>query len=352
MRILLISAWKPRKGGITTHVENLVERSKNDFVVLTYNSHEEMEGVLRARYINIPILRALSFVFFGFFKGLKVNCDLIHAHYAVPQGLLGVLLKKAKKKPLVTTLHGSDVTILMKNRLGKKIVRYVLKNSDKVIAVSTFLKGEVEKEGITKEKMAVVYSGVSTDGCEEPKNGEAITFIGSLVQQKGVDILLNAFKDVKERFDIGLTIVGDGKERKNLESLAKRLKLEGVDFLGYSDDLRGILEKSKVLVLPSREEGFGLVLLEAMSCGVPIVATRVGGIEEIVRHNYNGVLVEKEDAEDLARGILRVLEDKGLREAIRKNSREFVKRFSWEKMADEVDKIYEELGGHKGRRPA
>jgi glycosyltransferase involved in cell wall biosynthesis len=78
----------------------------------------------------------------------------------------------------------------------------------------------------------------------------------------------------------------------------------------------------------------------------------VGGIEEIVRHNYNGVLVEKEDAEDLARGILRVLEDKGLREAIRKNSREFVKRFSWEKMADEVDKIYEELGGHKGRRPA
>ncbi|MFQ6135701.1 MAG: glycosyltransferase family 4 protein [Candidatus Hydrothermarchaeales archaeon] len=332
---------------MVTHVTNLVEKSKNDFTILTYGD-EGNEGVLGARYIDVPILRALSFTISGFFKGKNADFDAIHAHYAVPQGLLGVILKKVGKKPLVVTLHGSDVTILSRNIFTRPIIKYVLKNADKIITVSEFLRDEVLNLGIKKEKVTTIYAGVSADvGDRESKiDGETVAFIGALVRQKGVDILIRAFKMVKERLPKAkLIIIGDGKERSSLEELAKDLRLEDVQFRGYYGELKGIFGESSLLVLPSREEGFGLVLLEAMNHGVPIIASRIGGIKEIVQNGYNGILVQKENPGELSRAIVKILEDEELRTKLTRNGREFVKRFSWEKMADEVDEIYEELAG-------
>lgn len=330
MRILLITIWKPKKGGIVTHVENLIKHSRNEFKVLTYG-----------KGIDLPFLRALSLIFFGFFRGIRENFDVIHAHYAVPQGFLGVLLKKVRRKPLVVTLHGSDITVLGRGAL-KFLVKFVLYNSDAIITVSEFLKMEAVKLGASEEKIKVIYGGAPTYKPERLRlESRTITFIGSLIRQKGVDVLIRAFESVKKKFpDAELVIIGDGREKKSLEKLSRELGTE-VNFLGYREDLDSILEKSAVLALPSREEGFGLVLLEAMAAGVPVVASRVGGIEEIIEHEYNGILFE--NSGELAEGIIKILENEELRKKLIENGRESLKKFRWEKTGSEMDAVYEAI---------
>lgn len=334
MHVLLITQWNTG-GGISTHVMRLIEHSKNDFKVLTY-----------PRFINIPFLRAFSFVLFGFFRGILKDFDIIHAHYAVPQGLLGLLLKYTRRRPLVITVHGSDITVLSKNPVLRPILGFVLKNADNVIAVSTFLKGEVERLGVPKGKVEVIYGGVTIVTIPEKEEafdpaGRVIVFVGSLVPQKGVDTLIESFKEIKIK-DTSLVIVGDGPERKRLEALAMGIK--DIQFLGRREGLKSILTKSDVLVLPSREEGFGLVLLEAMALGTPVVATNVGGIPEIVEDGVSGILVEKDNPKQLADAVVKVLEDEELRKTIIENGREKAKRFTWEKMSSEVDRVYEDIG--------
>jgi N-acetyl-alpha-D-glucosaminyl L-malate synthase BshA len=333
MRVLLITQWKPSKGGVVTHVQNLIKHSKNTFDILTY-----------PRYLNIPVIRALIFVLTGLLRGSRRDFELIHAHYAVPQGLLGVLLKKIKKKPLVLTIHGSDILGLGNSPVFKPLVKWVLSNSDAVIAVSRFLKERAHELGAEDEKVRVIYAGVQgSKGRGGNARGKRVVFIGSLVKQKGADILIKAFKAVeKKHMDAELVIIGDGKERRRLEKLADELKINA-HFMGYSDDIGEVLRESTVLVVPSRTEGFGLVLLEAMRAGVPVVATNVGGITEIVANEQNGLLVEKEDANALAGAIIKVMEDEALRNRLISEGRKTAEKYSWSRMADEVDILYKEL---------
>ncbi len=324
MNVLLITIWKPRKGGIVTRVENLIKFSKHSFSIITYE-----------KCVNLPLLRAISFIVYGFFKGVSTNFDIIHAHYAIPQGFLGLLLKKVKKKPLVITVHGSDILVLGKNRITKFFVASVLKNADCIIAVSRHLKRRVIDLGVEESKVKVIYAGISFSLKNEKEEKERrVVYIGSLVKQKGVDILLKAFKDI----DAELFIVGNGKERDNLEKIAGKK----VYFLGEMENLDKIFSKASVLVLPSREEGFGLVLLEAMSRGIPVVATRVGGIPEVI-NKKNGLLVERENVEELRKAISSILNNRKTAKKLSSYGRKTVKKFSWRKMAHEVDCIYENL---------
>ncbi len=191
MRVLLITQWRPKRGGIVTHVESMMKYSACEFSILTY-----------PKFADLPFLRPLGLILYGFVKGLQEECDLIHAHYAVPQGLLGVLLKLAKGKPLVVTVHGSDITVLGRRRLTRPLVTFTLRNADVVVAVSNFLKGEVLEMGVPDERIHVVYNGLMVNQEERenfrlPGIGPIVTFIGSLVHQKGVDVLLRAFYEVK-----------------------------------------------------------------------------------------------------------------------------------------------------------
>lgn len=338
MRILLISVWKPRRGGIVTHVENLIRNSRNSFEILTYGN------------VNLPFFRALTFVLFGFLRGAGKDFDVIHAHYALPQGFLGVLLKKLRKKPLVTTIHGSDVAVLAKSAPGRFLVKFVLQNSDRVIAVSKFLKDEAVKLGIGEDRVSIIYGGVPVSEKQKKEFSTAflgkrqiITFAGGLVWQKGVDVLLRAYELVNEqRSGTALVIVGSGKQQASLERLDSELGTNA-HFVGSVESLCPVLEKSAVLVLPSREEGFGIVLLEAMDAGVPVVASRVGGIPEIIEHGYNGMLVERENHVELAGAILKVLNDSKLRSSLIRNAKSSIKAFRWEKTAGEIDAVYEEV---------
>jgi glycosyltransferase involved in cell wall biosynthesis len=336
LKVLLLTVWKPRMGGIVTHVENLVRNSKNEFEVVTYPS-----------WARGPVLRPLGFMVAGFLTGLRMDFDMIHAHYALPQGLLGVLLKYFKKSQLVLTLHGSDVLVLGKKKAARPLLRWVLGRCDRVIAVSEYLKSEAVRLGAEEGKVQMVYGGVHGPPEPLPRSGtgETITFIGGLVRQKGADILLEAFQGVKREVPgADLLIVGDGPEREVLEKIRTDLALEDVRFLGFVDDLEDVYRKTAVLVLPSREEGFGLVLLEAMARGIPAVATDAGGIPEVLGPEYETV-VRAGDKEALAEAIIRILKDPELGEKLSREGRERAVRFSWEKMGKEVDSIYEDVVG-------
>jgi len=345
MRVLLLSLWRPRKGGIVTRVQNLAANSKNDFRVVTCRDPDAPReyNVARVPCTGVPLLRAALYVLLGFFRSIFMRFDVIHAHYAVPQGLLGVMLKKVRRKPLVTTLHGSDVMVLGDKRPARPLVKCVIKNSDRLIAVSEAIKRGAVALGVREEKIKVVYGGVSKPEKTTVREGAPkVLFVGALVRQKGVDILLRAFSMLGIP-EAGLVLVGEGKEKETLEALASNLGLRGVEFLPPVDDIGKIIEEASVLVLPSREEGFGLVLLEAMARGVPVVASRAGGITEIIRDGENGLLFKGEDYRGLSRAILNLIKDQKLRDRLTANARRDAKRFSWAKMAEEVDAVYAEI---------
>jgi glycosyltransferase involved in cell wall biosynthesis len=174
-----------------------------------------------------------------------------------------------------------------------------------------------------------------------------IIFVGRLEKQKGIDILFKAIQILKEKHhrNLRVAIVGDGSLMESLKKIALRYGInEHIDFLGVRKDVLELMRKSLVFVLPSRWEGFGLVLLEAMSVGTPIVATKVGGIPEIIEDGKDGILVEPENPEELAKAILRLLSDVNLRSLISSNAYKKVKEeYSIEKYTKTLLGLYEGL---------
>lgn len=345
MKVLIVSVWKPRRGGIVTHVGKLLENTDFEHLILTYEDPgtSDEQKVMRVRYVNLPVIRGFSFAINAYLKARNEEFDIIHSHYSIPQGLAGALIKKAAKKPLVLTVHGSDVTGLGSTPIFRPILRWVLRSSDIIIAVSEHLKERLIDLGAAPEKIKVIHNGV--DPAKRSKgSAKRIVFVGALVKQKGVDLLLNACKLLEEdKREVELYIVGDGPERKNLERLASKLGLKNVTFTGYVDDLDTVFTTESTLVLPSREEGFGITILEAMARGIPVIASNTGGIPEIISEGVNGLLFEREDVGQLYRSIVTLLEDESFRKKLIDEGLKTVKKFSWEKMVDEVGTVYEEL---------
>jgi len=316
-------------------VERVISRMPHEFVIVTY-----------PRDVRLPLLRAVAFLLWGLAEGIMRHrgCELIHAHYAVPQGLLGVLLKRILKLPLVVTVHGSDVLRLAETKAGKVLVGLALNGADAVVAVSNFLGLRLRELGVPPGKIRVIYGGVELPEKSEAAPGKRVLFVGSLVEQKGVDVLLRSFRRVKEQIpEAELLIVGDGRERERLEELSRSLGLRDVHFEGAKEDLEAYYSGSRVLALPSRTEGFGLVALEAMARGLPVVATRTGGIPEVVLHRRTGILVEPDNPEALAEALIEVLSNGELWKRLSSRAREWASKFSWDRTAAEYEEVYREV---------
>mgnify|MGYP000225817756 CR=1 FL=1 len=319
MKVLLLSIWKPSRGGVVTHVEKIIENSKNDFIVIGY-----------PKALNFPVFRAFGYIIYGFFRAVILSgrnkFDIVHAHYAFPQGFLGFLLSRILGIPLVLTLHGSDITVLGRGH-GKPLVNFVLRHSDHICAVSEYLKREAVRLGADENKVEVVYGapGIESLKDRKPEKGE-ILFVGSSVRQKGLDILLDAFKMVREKIPWAkLSVVGGGMNEK---------VASGVSFLGFREKLDEFYSRAEVVVIPSREEGLSLVALEAMALGIPVVASRVGGLPEILEGR--AILVEKESPSALAEAIIKLLDDEKLREKLSKKE----VRFTGRRLGENMDSIY------------
>jgi glycosyltransferase involved in cell wall biosynthesis len=267
----------------------------------------------------------------------RENIDVIHAHWLVPQGVVGALLSKVTGVPVVVTAHGADV-YGANGGIKNKLKRWALRRTKRVTAVSQDLANAIDRLMGEDTAVEVISMGVDTDRFKpateasalRPQLGDGpiILFVGRLAEKKGVRYLLDAMPAIlTEAPDATLVIVGDGPLRPELEEQARTLQItNSVRFEGAKrpDELPAYYTAADVFAGPSiiaeggDTESFGLVFAEAMASGCPVVASNVGGISDLVKDNDTGLLVHQKDPQALALAICRVLADQTLRARLRR----------------------------------
>ncbi|MDI9644802.1 MAG: glycosyltransferase family 4 protein [Candidatus Verstraetearchaeota archaeon] len=378
MRVLTMTWEYPPHivGGLGRHVYNLsvhlaskgVDVSVLSFTDGTSSLWEVSEGVKVTR-VNPYVMRYPDFV--SWIQGLNMlmierasllgNFDLIHVHDWLT-AYAGIALKHLRRCPLVATIHATELG--RRKRLSNESEKHIHEvewwltyEAWKVICCSNYMRDEVQSNlGCPPDKISVIYNGydpkmapLNSSPCR--RDGKTVIFVGRLVYEKGPHLLVEAANLLRER-DLRFLIVGDGAMRPYLEGLAKRLKVsDRVEFLGHVDDdrLLSVYKEASVMVIPSLYEPFGIVALEAMSLGVPVVVSNTGGLDEIIRDGYEGLKFQSGSAESLAEAISRLLDDEKLRAIVVENAKARVKDFSWSKTTDETIKVYRRVLDEYGR---
>lgn len=264
--------------------------------------------------------------------------DLLHVHYAIPHAMSACMAKKilatrGNDIKIITTLHGTDVTLVGLEPSFMPLVKFSIEESDGVTAVSQFLKNKTISAHQTNKEIEVIYNFIDTELYKPKKNEDAklrfapnrekiIIHTSNFRPVKRVADTIRVLKLVNEVISAKLLLIGDGPDRSECERLVRELKLESyVTFLGKQDGIEELLNLGDVFLLPSETESFGLAALEAMACGVPVICTNIGGLPELNIHNQTGFLTKIGDIETMAKNTIALLKDeskhKQFREACR-----------------------------------
>lgn len=266
------------------------------------------------------------------------NLDLLHVHYAIPHSISAILARESlrpnRRLPVITTLHGTDITLVGADRSYLPITRYGIVQSDGVTAISHYLK-DATKEIFQFDDIRVIPNFVcGSDYSRHPvdelrrslaPDGEALLVHVSNFRpvKRPLDCVEIFARVLKEISRVRLVMVGDGSERMNVEHRARCLGIyEKCSFVGKQPNIVDYLSAADVLLLPSDQESFGLAALEAMACEVPVIASRVGGIPEVVNDGETGFLSEVADVDKMARDAVRLLADPELRRKMGTRARE------------------------------
>jgi glycosyltransferase involved in cell wall biosynthesis len=282
--------------------------------------------------------------------------DLIDAHFVYPDGFAALLLGRFFKTPVVVSARGSDINLYAGFPIIRRALQYVLKNADGVIAVCGALKEAIMRLNIDADKVTVIPNGVDAEKFRPvprsaaraelglPVDKRILLSVGGLVPRKGFDLLIKALRGVMDRAgadDLYLVIVGEGAERKKLETLAADVGLsKSVRFAGSvaHKDLHLWYSAADVFCLASSREGWPNVVLEAMACGTPVVATNVWGTPEIIRSDRVGLLTERTEAA-IADAISRSLEKDWRAEEISR----YARQHTWSNAARAVRQVFESV---------
>jgi glycosyltransferase involved in cell wall biosynthesis len=324
------------------------------------NIHLYRPKILTLPKGNRLFIRSLLF-FFTTFKLLLtrndlLKFDLIHSHMAVPSGFAGALLSKIFRKPIVVTCHGSDVNIYAQLPILRQMVKYSLHHCNIVVTVSEDLKEKVKALGIKYNKIKVLRNGVNAkifkifDKNKTRKQlaltnkKHIILYIGHLTQGKGLRFLLHSINHLlKINRQIYLFIIGEGEEQKSLSQMIKALGIERKVFLIGplpNHEIPKWLGACDLLCLPSLSEGLPCVILEALACGRPVVATNVGGIPEILGDDETlGIMVPPEDDMALAKALIRALNTRWDPQQLSQK----VSSWSWANIGEEYTRLFETL---------
>jgi glycosyltransferase involved in cell wall biosynthesis len=289
--------------------------------------------------------------------------DVVHVFWPVPHGLFGMAAKRSGGPPLVCTFFGVELSWLKGQlRMLRPVVRAIIRASDVVTVISSHTAAAV-REVVPGAAVRTIPFGAALDGegvaivprVRQPGDPFQVLFVGRLVERKGVHILLEAVATLKDAHDLRLVVVGDGPQRDALTRLAEQLGITArVEFTGpiTSDELRTRYTRCDAFVLPAVRdskgdvEGLGVVLIEALLQGKPVIASASGGIVDIVRHGETGLLVPAGDSAALAEALSTYLENPELARRLASDGRVHVLReFSWSTITDRLVEVYEELAG-------
>lgn len=295
---------------------------------------------------------------------LFADLDILHVHYAIPHASAAVmarqiLAKKGKHISVVTTLHGTDITLVGKDATYEPVVSYSINESDAVTSVSESLKQQtyaffqVDK-GINVIPNFIDFSRFSKKPKEHFKkaiapNGERILVHTSNFRKvKRVDDVIYVFQKVLDQLPAKLLLIGDGPERMHIEKLCRELNIhDRVTFLGKQDMVEEILSVCDLFLLPSESESFGLAALEAMACQVPVISTNAGGIPEVNEHGYTGFNSHVGDVDDMAKNAVYVLSDETRLTQFKQNALAHAHKFDIEIVLKQYIELYEKVSNKK-----
>lgn len=347
MRVCILGQYPPHIGGVSSHSYLLSQELKkrgDDVYVLTYTHQDvkDLDGIKveTAFAPNIKGLRGLFFFISSFFKLINMvrhnNIELIHAHFLLPPGLIGILVGKIMGKKIAVTAHGSDLLIQANNPILRSLIKFVMGKSDYVMVVNQTLKDKALQLGIKSEKIFITPNAVDLEKFN-PHNKQfppdiiisnekpIILFVGNLVYQKGVEYLLEAKKLMD--CDAELLIVGDGPLRNDLMKKVEIDEIPDVVFAGARRDVDQIMPSADLFVLPSISEGFPITILEALASGLPVVTTSVGGIQEVMTESV-GIVVPPSKPLELAGAMDKIVVNRDLKKSMHNAAREHALKYA------------------------
>ncbi|QKX06543.1 N-acetyl-alpha-D-glucosaminyl L-malate synthase BshA [Aquimarina sp. TRL1] len=305
-----------------------------------------------------PYELALSSKLLGTIK--KYDIDLLHVHYAIPHAYAGYMAKKMLEEegihiPMVTTLHGTDITLVGNHPFYKPAVTFSINNSDVVTSVSESLKEDTLRLFDITKKIKVVPNFIdsttqktSFTDCQRElmatENERIVTHISNFRPVKRINDVVSIFYNIQKEMPAKLLMVGDGPERLGAEQLCRKLGIKDkVIFLGNSDEIDKILCFSDLFLLPSERESFGLAALEAMVNKVPVISSNTGGIPEVNVQGFSGYLSDVGNVEEMSQNAIRILRDDVVLEKFKENAFNQALKFDINEIVPVYISLYESI---------
>lgn len=288
------------------------------------------------------------------------NLDLMHVHYAIPHASAALLAKMILKEeginmPVITTLHGTDITLVGREASYEPVVTWSINQSDAVTAVSDSLVRDTMKHFAVKRPIRMIPNFIDFERFNKkprqhfkdliaPNNERIIVHTSNFRKVKRVEDVVRIFNIIQQKIPAKLLLIGDGPERSNIEKVCRELSVcHKVTYLGKQEAIEEILSICDLFILPSESESFGLSALEAMACEVPVISTNAGGLPEVNIHGVTGFLSDIGNYEEMAANALTLLEDDEMLLKFRKNALEQAKTFDLNTVLDQYAAVYEEM---------
>lgn len=288
----------------------------------------------------------------------KHKIDLLHVHYAIPHAYAGYMAKKMLREegiqiPMVTTLHGTDITLVGNHPFYKPAVTFSINKSDIVTSVSQSLKEDTLKFFEIKKDIQVIPNFIDISKRDHPftecqrglmagDDEKIVTHISNFRKVKRIDDVVKIFYNIQKQIKAKLIMVGEGPEVSSAKDLVKELGIsKRVLFLGESNEIDKILCFSDLFLLPSESESFGLAALEAMINGVPVISSNTGGLPEVNKHGYSGYLSDVGDVEEMAKNGISILKDDKNLKTFKENAKKMAAKFDIHAIVPLYEEVYE-----------
>lgn len=288
--------------------------------------------------------------------------DLLHVHYAIPHASAAymarqILLKEGIDIPVITTLHGTDITLVGRDKTYSPVVTFSMNESAALTAVSKNLRDETYKNFKIEKEIEVIYNFVDAKRFNKkpltpfrqviaPNNERILLHASNFRKVKRVVDVVGIFEKVNKVIPSKLLFVGDGPDRSHIEGLSRKSESHAdIIFLGKQEEMEEILAISDLFILPSENESFGLVALEAMAAEVPVISTNVGGLPEININGVTGFLSNVGDIDDMSKNIIKIISDEKAFEIMKKNALQQALKFDIDVIVPQYENLYQRVLG-------